>query len=99
MDHRFRVRGCRSQQRQLARPAAQIAKTKGYPSGDYRAVIAELKKKGLSDSTLVIITAKHGQSPVDTSRYFRDGSHDPATILAACMFASETGAQIGHFVR
>jgi len=30
-------------------------------------LVAELKKEGLSHSTLVIITAKHG-SPVDTSR-------------------------------
>jgi hypothetical protein len=31
---------------------------------------AELKKQGLLDSTLIIITAKHGQSPVDTNRFF-----------------------------
>src|SRR3984885_2202275 len=30
---------------------------------------AELEKEGLSDSTLVIITAKHGQSPIDSQRY------------------------------
>jgi type I phosphodiesterase/nucleotide pyrophosphatase len=30
---------------------------------------AELKKQGLLDSTLVIVTAKHGQSPIDPNRF------------------------------
>jgi hypothetical protein len=33
--------------------------------------VAELKKQGLSDSTLIIISAKHGQSPIDPSRVLR----------------------------
>ena len=33
-------------------------------------MINELKKQRLLDSTLIIITAKHGQSPVDTHRFF-----------------------------
>src|SRR5262249_9321300 len=40
--------------------------------------------------TLIIITAKHGQSPVDSSRYVADGSpNDPASILSSCLTASE----------
>ena len=31
--------------------------------------VDELKKEGLYESTLIIITAKHGQSPVDSPRY------------------------------
>jgi hypothetical protein len=31
-------------------------------------MVAELQKKGLFDTTLIIITAKHGQSPIDRSR-------------------------------
>jgi hypothetical protein len=33
--------------------------------------VAELKKQGLSDSTLIIVSAKHGQSPIDPSRVLR----------------------------
>ena len=33
------------------------------------AFVNELKAKGLYDSTLIVITAKHGQSPIDPSRY------------------------------
>jgi hypothetical protein len=32
--------------------------------------VGELKKTGLLTSTLVVITAKHGQSPIDTHRFF-----------------------------
>jgi hypothetical protein len=33
--------------------------------------VSELKKQGLSDSTLIIVSAKHGQSPIDISRVLR----------------------------
>jgi hypothetical protein len=50
-------------------------------------MVAELKKQGLLSSTLIIVTAKHGQSPIDPSRYFRipaDNASDasPAEIIA-----------------
>jgi arylsulfatase A-like enzyme len=60
--------------------------------------IAELKKQGLYNSTLIIITAKHGQSPIDSARYLgiSKSSGDPvttspATILgnAGCLPISE----------
>jgi hypothetical protein len=57
-------------------------------------MVAELTAQKLIDSTLIIITAKHGQSPVDTSRYVRDGSNDPATLISACLPDSEAN-QIG----
>jgi hypothetical protein len=58
-------------------------------------MVEELKDQGLYNSTLIIITAKHGQSPVDSSRYQADGSpNDPATILQLCLPDSELN-QIG----
>ncbi len=33
--------------------------------------VSELKKQGLSDSTLIIVSAKHGQSPIDINRVLR----------------------------
>ncbi len=41
-----------------------------------------LKDAGLSDDTLVIVTAKHGDSPIDTAHYVADGTGTPATLLA-----------------
>lgn len=50
-------------------------------------MVAELKKRGLYDSTLIVITAKHGQSPIDPNRFYPVPGHggnngnSPATIL------------------
>ena len=38
------------------------------------AFVNELKEKGLYDSTLIVITAKHGQSPIDPSATSRSSS-------------------------
>jgi len=47
-------------------------------------MVSELKKKDLMESTLIIITAKHGQSPIDTNRFQELGkgiSTTPADVL------------------
>src|SRR3984885_12989055 len=58
---------------------------------------AALKSNGLYNSTLIVISAKHGQSPVDSSRYVPITTSglvttSPATILAAagCIPYSES---------
>ena len=66
-------------------------------------MVAELKKQNLLKSTLIVITAKHGQSPIDPARVLRiDGDvkgkgMSPATILDSLLPASEapSGNQIG----
>jgi hypothetical protein len=61
-------------------------------------MVWELRKDGLLDSTLIVITAKHGQSPIDSSRYRRNGKpNNPASILKACLPDSESpsGGQTG----
>jgi hypothetical protein len=64
--------------------------------------VSELKKQGLYENTLIIITAKHGQSPVDSQRYTRITSTGPVTtspsrLIDSCLPASESnaGGQIG----
>jgi hypothetical protein len=44
-------------------------------------IVAELKKKGLFDSTLIIIAAKHGQSPIDITKKVGIGNGQPTTLL------------------
>ncbi|MGA7178754.1 MAG: alkaline phosphatase family protein [Thiobacillaceae bacterium] len=47
-------------------------------------MVSELKKSHLLNSTLVIVTAKHGQSPVDPNRFvanLKNGT-SPATLLS-----------------
>ncbi len=49
-------------------------------------MVTALKKQGLLKSTLVIITAKHGQSPIDPNRFQELGAgitSTPADVLAA----------------
>jgi hypothetical protein len=63
------------------------------------AMVAALKSNEIYESTLVIISAKHGQSPVDSARYLgiSNSTNDPittspATILdgAGCLPTSES---------
>jgi len=46
-------------------------------------VVAELKKEGIYDSTLIIIGAKHGQSPIDVRKRVGIGNGQPTTLLGA----------------
>jgi hypothetical protein len=51
-------------------------------------MISAIKAEGLYESTLIIITAKHGQSPIDPNRFFPIPGHSggngqsPATLIA-----------------
>ena len=60
-------------------------------------MVTALKHQGLFDSTTIIITAKHGQSPIDTNRFFREPSAiresngtTPSTILFNAGLLAET---------
>jgi len=50
--------------------------------------VNELKAQGLYDSTLIVITAKHGQSPIDPSRYVSQliNGTSPVTLLSNAGF-------------
>src|SRR5580698_10283028 len=53
-------------------------------------MIEALKTTGAFDSTLIIITAKHGQSPIDSSRYLgiANSPNDPITTSPATIAAN-----------
>jgi len=63
-------------------------------------MVTHLKNHGLLQSTLIIITAKHGQSPIDPKRFFPIPGHSgangqsPSSIIAAFLPDSEIN-QIG----
>jgi hypothetical protein len=63
--------------------------------------VNELKKNHLYDSTTIIITAKHGQSPVDTHRFFPIPGHSgangtsPASLLGSAFLPDSELNQIG----
>jgi len=53
-------------------------------------MVAELQKRGLYESTLIVISAKHGQSPIDSARYLGIGvpSNSPITTSPAIILDS-----------
>jgi arylsulfatase A-like enzyme len=62
--------------------------------------VTALKNKGLFESTTIIITAKHGQSPVDTHRFFPIPGHaplnngmSPSTILFKAGLLAQTACE------
>jgi hypothetical protein len=53
-------------------------------------IVNALKDKGIYDDTLIIVTAKHGGSPIDPTRYVADGTNTPATLLGTRLPYSES---------
>ncbi len=56
-------------------------------------MVSALKAQGLLDSTLIIVTAKHGQSPVDPKRFHELGNGittTPADVTASLLPLSES---------
>jgi hypothetical protein len=53
-------------------------------------IVNALKDRGIYDDTLIIITAKHGGSPIDPTRYVADGTNTPATLLGTRIPYSES---------
>jgi len=64
-------------------------------------MVTALKNTGNFESTLIVITAKHGQAPVDPNRFFPTGRNSgyttPADLIANLLPSSEspTGSGIG----
>jgi len=83
-------------------PSAQLLQEVQFVDTAIGDWTAELKAQGIYDSTLIIITAKHGQSPIDSQRYTGITSGGPVTtspsqLIDSCLPASESnaGGQIG----
>ncbi len=70
-------------------PTTELASAITFADGAIGQMVDALKDQGLLDSTTIIITAKHGQSPIDPNRFFPIPGHagtngtSPAHLLAA----------------
>jgi arylsulfatase A-like enzyme len=53
-------------------------------------IVNALKNHGIYDETLIIITAKHGASPIDPTLYVANGANTPATLLGTAIPSSES---------
>ena len=67
-----------------ATPGAALLDEFKFVDASIAAFVSELKKQGLYDSTLIVITAKHGQSPIDPNRFVPqlNKGTSPATLLS-----------------
>jgi hypothetical protein len=73
-----------------AAPGEQLLKEIEYVDTAVGAIVGALKTAGIYDNTLLIITAKHGESPIDPTRYVADGANTPATLLGNMIPFSES---------
>jgi arylsulfatase A-like enzyme len=61
-------------------PSALLAGAISHVDQSIGKMVAELTAKGLLDSTLIIVSAKHGQSPVDKTKLAMESSAANATV-------------------
>ena len=70
-------------------PSAALLNEFQFVDASIAAFVKELNKRELLSSTLIVITAKHGQSPIDPSRYVgqtKPPGTSPATLLSDAGF-------------
>jgi hypothetical protein len=73
-----------------ALPSAQLLQEIKFVDASIGEIVGALKHAGIYDETLLIITAKHGDSPIDPSLYVADGTNTPATLLGSAIPFSES---------
>ena len=66
-------------------PTTALLKEIQFVDASIGAMVTELKERGLFESTLIVVTAKHGQSPIDPKRYVAElkTGTSPATLLSS----------------
>ena len=73
-----------------ALPSAELLGEIEYVDTAIGEIVNALKTAGIYNDTLVIITAKHGESPIDPTRYVANGANTPATLLGNAIPFSES---------
>ena len=77
----------------LGTPSANLLQEIQFVDASIGQFVKQLKTQGLYDSTMIVITAKHGQSPIDPNKVLRipaDNSslQSPATLLGSIVAQS-----------
>jgi hypothetical protein len=70
-------------------PTASLLSEIEFVDASIGEMITALKSTGNYNSTLIVISAKHGQSPVDSSRYVRITTSGPVTTSPATILAGD----------
>jgi hypothetical protein len=73
-----------------ALPSSALVKQIEYVDAAMGDIWNALHAAGIYQDTLIIITAKHGESPIDPALYVANGSNTPATLLGPVIPPSES---------
>ena len=76
-------------------PTAELLKEIEYVDATIGDMVNALKDTGNYVNTVIIVTAKHGQSPIEPGLYKANGTITPATLLESEIPASESPATAG----
>jgi hypothetical protein len=82
--------GAGGYQNAAALPSAQLLREIEFVDNSIGVIVNALKAAGLYNNTLIVVTAKHGESPIDPTRYVADGANTPATLLGTALPYSES---------
>ncbi len=82
--------GAGGYQNAAALPSAELLQEIEGVDASIGQIVGALKAAGIYENTLLIITAKHGASPIDPTRYVADGTNTPATLLGTAIPYSES---------
>ena len=77
-------------QNAAALPSAELLKEIQFVDASIGEIVRALKSAGHYENTMIVVTAKHGESPIDPARYVADGSNTPATLLGSAIPYSES---------
>ncbi|AXC14995.1 hypothetical protein ACPOL_5749 [Acidisarcina polymorpha] len=77
-------------QNSAAVPSAELLSEIEFVDASIGDIVNGLKDRGVYEHTLIIVTAKHGESPIDPTRYVADGANTPATLLGSAIPFSES---------
>ena len=71
-------------------PSEELLKEIQFVDASIGDIVNALKDRGIYDQTLIIVTAKHGESPIDPKLYQADTANTPATLLGSAIPYSES---------
>jgi len=77
-------------QNAAALPSSELPQEIEFVDASIGDIVGALKNAGIYEDTLLIITAKHGASPIDPGLYVADDSNTPATLLGSAIPFSES---------
>jgi Type I phosphodiesterase / nucleotide pyrophosphatase len=77
-------------QNAAALPSPELLKEIEFVDASIGDIVGALKTAGIFEDTLLVVTAKHGASPIDPRAYVADGANTPATLLGSAIPYSES---------